>query len=252
QDVPDKTWMNITKPPGGTGVVVGDDFSTAGVFAVGTGGKNGSFSATSNDDIIWALSHNGGTGTHPGGVLLGDGDGNGATGSGSEVTLLLTKAQVAADFANPSTSSAVTIMLNQLIAAQLNIYNGDHDPGALNLSSNPGHDLVGEGVLWLQGALTAEPGTPTTTTPTSSPLWTSKFYDTGIYETALGHNIMVSGQDLKNVLEAFNQDHIVTTSDLPASLIGWSNDGVHIVGAVHPNTPNAFWLVAYEHGLVTG
>ena len=226
--VQDTTWGNIVDKPGG---LIGNAFTDAGnsVSVVQKGNKY-----TGNDDILLAL--------HKGGILLGDanGDGNSIAG-GSEFTQFLSTAAAVTDLGNSSAGNATTIMLNQLIAAQLNIYNGDNDPGSYHPGSQVGHDLVGEGVMWLNGLFSGTPGA------TSAASWTAKTFDT--HEQRADHSeILVSGQDLKNVLQAFNQNQIVTSAD--DKWVGWSPDnGVTILG-IHANTPDAFWLVAQEHGVI--
>jgi SdrD B-like domain len=241
----DNVWANIVDKTNG---LFGDDFSAAGVKVDSTGsGKKLTYLPDSNDDIIWALSHNGGTGFDPGGILLGDANGNGKADPG-EVTSLKTIGQVHTDFATSSTGDARVIMLNQLDAAQLNIYNGDKDPGSYNLSSKPGHDLVGEGVMWLQGNFSGTPGT------TSADSWNKQTFDTGQLWTVnqgthhIGDELLVSGQDLKNVLQAFNQNQIVTSSN--GQYVGWSGDGGLTIVGIHANTPDAFWQVAAEHHVI--
>jgi len=168
-DTQDTVWANIVDKTDG---VWGDAFSAAGVkigISSSGGAKKIVYTSDSNDDIIWALSHNGGTGTDPGGILLGDANGNGQTDAlNGEVTSLRTISQVKTDLAASSLGDAKVIMLNQLDAAQLNIYNGDNDPGSYHLDSKAGHDLVGEGVMWLAGAFSGTPG------KTSDPSWTAQ------------------------------------------------------------------------------
>ncbi len=247
-DTRDTVWANIVDKTDG---IWGDSFSAAGVFIHLTGsGKKIVYSSDSNDDIIWALSHNGGTGFDPGGILLGDANGNGKTDAADgELTSLRSIATVKADLAASSLGNAKTIMLNQLDAAQLNIYNGDKDHGSYLLSTKPGHDLVGEGVMWLNGAFSGTPGT------TSAASWTAQTFDTGLQWTVnqgshhIGDELLVSGQDLKNVLQAFNQNQLVTSADDQS--VGYSNDGgVTILGVAYANTPDNFWLVAAEHHLI--
>ncbi len=234
----DTTWGNIVDKPGG---LFGDAFTAHLVSVAQQGNK-----FTGNDDILNALTGHGATGVQ-GDVLLGDANGNGIADPG-EVTKLLPNSQALGDLTTSAGGNAQTIMLSQLVAAQLNVYNGDQDPGVANLASKAGHDLIGEAVQWLNGTLVGEGGASTST---SGAQWNSKFFDTGIANPSNPtHDIMVSGQDIKNVLQAFNQDQIVTSKD--GGLIGWSNDGGITVVGVHANTPDEFWLVAQQHGVITG
>jgi uncharacterized repeat protein (TIGR01451 family) len=249
----DTTWGNLWHQPGG---LWGDDYSAANVVIAAA--KKG---FTGNDNIIWGLPNHGDSGpSGAAGVLLGDADGDGTNlwyngtshVAGVENTQFMSLSAAQTALAASSTGNSQTIMLNQLIAAQLNIYNGDHDPGSYNLNTAPGHDLVGEAVQWLKGSLLHEPldgAGNTVKFLTSDVAWTSKFFDTGISVSGHGE-IMASGQDIKNVLQAFNQGNIVTAAN--DSLIGWTTDGgVHLLG-VHANTPDNFWLVAYENHVITG
>jgi hypothetical protein len=256
----DQTWMNITQngvagdsthPNTNTGALIfGNDFSANGVFAHGGSGKKAAYTSDSNDNIMWAL-HNGATGNYSN-ILLGDADGNGVQDHGETLlsTKLITGNEAFTDLNTSSTGNSKTIMLNQLVAAQLNIYNGDHDPGSYSLTTTAGHDLVGEAVQWLNGTLLGE---PVNSGKTSDAAWTTKFFDTGIANTNTpdpNDHIMVSGQDIKNVLEQFNMNHIVTSSD--DKWVGWSTDGGVTILGIHANTPDNFWLVALEHNVITG
>jgi hypothetical protein len=237
----DVTWGNIVDKAGG---LWGDAFTASTVAVTAQGNKY-----AGNDDILYGLTGHG-AGNIQGDVMLGDANGNGVADTG-EATMLLANSTALADLTASATGKSQTIMLDQLVAAQLNVYNGDPDPGSYHLGdlAYPGHDLIGEAVLWLNGLLPGETGMNANTNKTSDGAWNNKFFDTGISVSGHGE-IMVSGQDIKNVLQAFNQDNIVTAAN--DSLIGWSTDGgVHVLG-VHANTPDNFWLVAYEHGVITG
>jgi hypothetical protein len=241
-------WGNLVDKPDG---LWGDFYTSSEIHVIQTGSKY-----AGDDDIIYALGQAGPVAkgsVDPHGVLLGDANGDGQQ-DGYEGTKLFTITDAQKALAASSLGDAKTIMLNQLIAAQLNVYNGDKDPGSYVDPSlpppTPGHDLVGEGVLWLNGQFSGAPGT------TSAASWTSHTpgvaFDTHEQWTMnvgthhIGDEIYASGQDLKNVLQAFNQNQIGTSAD--DHWVGWNNGGV-LVG-VHENTADAFWLVAAEHGLL--
>ena len=62
-------------------------------------------------------------------------------------------------------------------------------------------------------------------------------------------NVRATGEDLKNVLMAFNSNKLVTSS---ASQVGWNQnttDPEHVVNAVDVvlNEPDAFWLIAQNN-----
>ncbi|AMN43730.1 MSCRAMM family protein [Rhodoplanes sp. Z2-YC6860] len=235
----DTTWANIVDKAGG---LFGNEFTDAGNNVSVTQGKGGKY--TGNDDIINKIGA-----TH---FLLGDANGNGIADPG-ENAQGRSITQVVTDFGNTSQGNEVTILLNQLDAAQLNIYNGAHDPGSYNFGnpiSPAGHDLVGEGVKFLQGLFSGAVQNTATSTNLSS--WTSHdpsvAFDTHQTRGPGGTEIYASGQDLKNVLQAFNQGQIVTSND--NTLVGWSTDQGITVTGVHANTPDAFWLVAWEHGVI--
>ncbi|QOZ46548.1 hypothetical protein XH89_26065 [Bradyrhizobium sp. CCBAU 53340] len=239
--VGDATWGQLFDKPGG----LWGDSTTApfmGVTQKGSAYSIGSKTPAGDDILYGLLPNHGGAGAGTGGVLLGDANGNGVI-DNNENTLPLSHASALSYETASATGNAYSVMLAQLVAAQLNIYNGDMDPGAgLNGAAGGGHDLVGEAVAWLVA------NGPSTLT--SSTAWTTKTFDTHIADASNpGHDIMVSGQDIKNVLQAFNQEQIVTSKD--GSFIGWSNDGgVTLVGVAFSNTPDAVWTLSHLHGLV--
>ena len=59
---------------------------------------------------------------------------------------------------------------------------------------------------------------------------------------------MVSGQNLKNALEAFNVDQLVTS--MAGFQVGWNNNGV--VTDISANTGNSFWTVLKENQVIAG
>jgi hypothetical protein len=203
------------------------------------------------------------------GILLGDADGNGAT-NGTENTLFVSFAAarqiiMSSDSANDTRQ----ILMKQALAAQLNIYNGVKDP----------NDLVGEAVTWLKGGpSTLNPNSPYAYTDGSSGkvdtnqdgVLSSSEYNTtskaftfdangstrtgnaltssldawqknvDVYNAA-STTVWADGQGLKNALEAFNLDKLVTSSD--GALVGWTTDHGLTVTNVYDNTVlDNFWL----------
>src|SRR5262249_19194529 len=155
-------------------------------------------------------------------------------------------------------------MLNQAIAAQLNIYNGDTDPGSAWSSGSTydklAGDMITEATLWLKtygGSLISDGNiTSSDYNATTKPFALDASYNptqfwktpvdvngntgSGIYQTA-------TGEDLKNVLMAFNSNKLVTdgvevawnTSSTPATTIT-PTDG-------RANGPDTFWDLVHDH-----
>jgi hypothetical protein len=226
------------------------------------------------------------------GVLLGDADASG-TGNGGEVTLSLPwlSADLVVAGSTSTSSDARLILMQQAVAAQLNIDNHDADPGFL--SANGGYDLLGTAVKWLTGKLafsdgnavsaaynvdngpingvldsgagkTFELNTSNTTLDkggsldfvgTSTSDWGvvkvgTKFDGNFVVDSNLsallgGKYVEATGQDLKNALQAFNQDQLVTSAD--GSLIGWNVGGV--ISDVQTNNQDGMWKVLTDHSI---
>ncbi|MBZ9868681.1 hypothetical protein LB515_25185, partial [Mesorhizobium sp. CA15] len=190
-------------------------------------------------------------------LLLGDSNGNGTT-DANEHTLLIS-ISLAKSIESASTSGdARVIMLQQAIAAQLNIDNHVAQP----------NDLVGEAVMWLTGqGAWANLGVNVDTNSdgivdqngsalggsavkTSSTAWT-KYVDvtdasTGITDWNGGKE--ADGEGLKNALMWFNQGQLVTSG--PGGHVAWFN-GTSIIDE-HPNTLDQFWVTLHEVGGLTG
>jgi uncharacterized repeat protein (TIGR01451 family) len=232
----------------------------------------------SSKDVLYALpTHGYGEFdlTHAGtelGVLLGDADANG-TDNGGEVTLglslLIAQKLVSA---NLSTKSDARLnLLQQAVAAELNVYNHADDPG--KLSANGGNDLLGTAVKWLTGQLTLANGNPIptnwniddngngildsgteisftakgisfsgTAVATSSADWKSDFL---IDDNASGPDVYATGEQLKNALEAFNQGKLVTSAD--GLWVGWNVGG--IISDAQTNDQDGLWKVLIDHGI---
>jgi hypothetical protein len=62
-------------------------------------------------------------------------------------------------------------------------------------------------------------------------------------------SVSADGEGLKNALQAFNMDQLVTSND--GTLVGW-NTGSSIID-VHQNGPDAFWGILHDanHNLAT-
>src|SRR5262249_474747 len=154
-------------------------------------------------------------------------------------------AAAASIISQSSSGDGHIIMLNQAIAAQLNIDNGVTEPA----------DIVGQAVQWLtgsglynggagnvdtnhDGALSVGSGTTyefntrtsaltATALNTSSTAWKGFVNDPTV-------NVASTGEGLKNALEAFDTGKLVTQG----SDVGWSN-GTSVVD-VHSNTQDHF------------
>jgi hypothetical protein len=200
------------------------------------------------------------------GGLLGDANGDGRTDNG-ETTLFIPLA-AAQQLINSSDSSldARQILMKQAITAQLNIDNGDKDPG-LYPGQSAGHDLIEEAVKWLTGQapFTYSDGRTgnvdtnhdgileinglgssgieynTTLAAFSSPALASseqawQAYVDPIHSPPQTGDIMVNGQDVKNALQAFNLNQLITS--MAGFHVGWNNNGT--VNDVHANTADTF------------
>jgi hypothetical protein len=205
-----------------------------------------------------------------GSVLIGDLNGNGNTDTG-ENTLLISKA-IAQNILSSSVVSDNRIsMLQQTIAAQLNIYNGDKNPGSAwnpaNLSDKAAGDLITEAVVWLKAyggsafsdsnidsadyTISAKKGGSFNTLLSASQ--GKEFWTTTRDVDGTSKNIQASGEDLKNVLEAFNKNKLVTMAD---GTVGWnsatnSETALQVVGAV-ASGPDGFWAVAHDGIISSG
>jgi hypothetical protein len=215
------------------------------------------------------------------GVLLGDVQGS--AGAAGPVSLFISSA-AAAQLINSSDTAidARQILAKAAIAAQLNIENGVKDAGSLSASS--GQDLVGLATQWLEGKMpfiyVGSSGNVTTITAdgilesgatgtagieynTTTKAFTSTAQvasgnewnlavDTGVANPLTGHDFMMSGQDIKNALQAFNQNQLVVSSD--GKLVGWDASGA--VGAtptfVHQNDASGALAVLVSAGIIHG
>jgi uncharacterized repeat protein (TIGR01451 family) len=198
-----------------------------------------------------------------GDVLLGDVNHSGAI-EGNEVGLLVSYT-VANSILSASTSDHRLSMLQQAIAAQLNIDNYDVNPGD-PWGPNPqvgdkiAGDMITEAVQWLKtyGGAALSDGVLNTSDYSTS---TGKFLtaltaaqDTVFWNTSKDvdgttNNTKATGEDLKNVLMAFNTNKLVTSND---DQIGWNQnttDPQHIVNVigVTVNSADAFWDIVHDN-----
>ncbi|HEV2099626.1 MAG TPA: hypothetical protein VGR45_11965 [Stellaceae bacterium] len=277
-------------------------------------GKLVSSGVLSSPDVLYALPTHGTVnyGTSPSsnqppdvmanvGVLLGDANANGVADTG-EATLSLPWL-AATDLVNASLSNKSDARLNllqQAVAAQLNIDNLDPDPGLLSAGS--GGDLMGTVVQWLKSSL---PFSSTKAPPPASlkynvdnnnPMGVAGVLDSGTtssfeFNTSKGvldfggsvdaistsstdwspvqagnfskdgyfvvvdqaltgkvlsnEDVVATGQDLKNALQAFNMDQLVT--NLSGGSVGWNNNGV--ISDVQTNDAAGMWKVLTDHGI---
>ncbi|MHB2170009.1 DUF7507 domain-containing protein [Alsobacter sp. R-9] len=201
-----------------------------------------------------------------GGVLIGDANGNGVA-DGNETTFFVTGQQAALALVSSSDSTGSDvrqILLKQAIVAQLNIYNGDKDPGQTPSGTpNPVGDLVGEAAAWLKayggsplsdGVLDSSDYKYTSSTKTwaftSGLTGKTDFWSTLHDVDSTSSDVWVTGQGLKNTLEAYNKNQLVVTGD--DKWVGWNPGGEASYVPVDPvaDIADAFWKVAKDHGVV--
>jgi hypothetical protein len=231
----------------------------------------------SGTDVLYALPNHGASG--PGGavgVLLGDANGNGTSDMGSNA--LFVPLSAATQLINSSASANDTrqILLRHALAAQLNIDNGDRDPG-LTTGATVGTDLISVAVAWLkgQGPFIYSDGSSGKVDFVGA----TGVLDSGISGTAIDYNTKtasftstqltsntnawnqsvalglsptdfhISGEDLKNALQAFNQNQLITSRD--GTTVGW-NTGNGAMTDIHTNNAAGFWTVLKDAGVIHG
>ncbi|WP_214476608.1 hypothetical protein [Mesorhizobium sp. dw_380] len=192
-------------------------------------------------------------------LLLGDSNGDGFANDAHDLLISISLAK--AIESSSTGGDARVIMLQQAIAAQLNIDNHVAQP----------NDLVGEAVMWLKGegtwsglgiisvdadnnGIVDQNGAALlgAAVKTSSNAWT-KYVDvtdasSGITDWNGGKE--ADGEGLKNALMWFNQGQLVTSGSGPTDHVAWFN-GTSIIDE-HPNTLDQFWLTLHEVGGLTG
>ncbi|QKC70604.1 beta strand repeat-containing protein [Mesorhizobium loti] len=220
-----------------------------------TGHESNPTKSAFNSGVIWGLDINP---RHDGNLLLGDSNGNGVADAG-EHTLLISNSLAKAIESSSTGGDARVIMLQQVIAAQLNIDNHVAQP----------NDLITEAMMWLKGegvwaglnvnvdggdgiidGNAAGTGLAGSALKTSSTAWT-KYVDvtdpsSGITDWNGGKE--ADGEGLKNALMWFNQGQLVTSG--AGGHVAWF-DGANIIDE-HPNTLDQFWLTLHEVGGLTG
>jgi len=234
--------------------------------------KSGVLSA---QDVLYALPNHGASGPSGAvGILLGDSYGTGTTASGDDT--LFVGVTAASQIINSSDSANDTrqILMRHALAAQLNIDNGDKTPGLL--SATVGSDIISLAVSWLRGegpfiysdgssgnvdlrgtAHVLDSGTSgstidyntvgakfTTTTLTSNTKAWNQAVALGVSPT----DFHLSGQDLKNALQAFNQNQLMVSAD--GTKVGWNVNGS--MTDIHANTAVGFLTVLKDSGVIVG
>lgn len=212
-----------------------------------------------NSGVLSALDINP---RHDGFLLLGDANGNGKADAG-ESTLLISDTLAASILSSSTTGDARVIMLQQTIAAQLNIDNGKVQP----------NDLIGEAVKWLTGkdawsgngfTVDADNNGYVDTSgnklagsavSTSGNAW-QKFVDvtdssTGIADWNGGKE--ADGEGLKNALMWWNDGHLVTST---SGQVAYDTNGT-AAGGINPatvnlNTLDEFWVTLHQQTSLTG
>ena len=228
--------------------------------------RSGVLSAT---DVLFALPNQGKSG--PGGeigVLLGDSNRNGVQDSGENTLFVSLKAAQQLIASSVAANDTRQILTRHALAAQLNINNGDKSPGGMTV----GADLISKAVSWLKGSgpfiysdgssgkidtnvngvLTAGT-TGTIEYNTITAAFTSTILTSNKMawqqQVAMGFSpsdFYVSGEELKNGLQAFNENQLVTSAD--GSLVGWNNGGG--MTNAHTNNASGMWTVLRDAGIV--
>jgi hypothetical protein len=198
-----------------------------------------------------------------GDVLLGDTNHDGLI-TGDEVGILVTSAVAKSILSSSVTGDHRITMLQQAIAAQLNIDNHDVNPGdpwsPSNATDKLAGDMITEAVQWLKaygGSAFSDDVLNTIDYSTSTGKFLTaltatqdaSFWTTSRDADGTTNDIHATGEDLKNVLMAFNTNKLVTSA---FDQIGWNQnttDPQHIVNlvGVQANGPDAFWDLAHDN-----
>jgi protocatechuate 3,4-dioxygenase beta subunit len=221
-------------------------------------------------DVLRSLPNQGRSG--PGGavgVLLGDVNANGVTDAGENTLFVSLKAAQQLVASSVSANDTRQILARHAIAAQLNIDNGDRAPGGTTV----GADLISKAVSWLKGQgpfvysdgstgkvdVTGAIGVLDVGTSgsidynTSNAAFTSASLSSSKMawqqDKALGlasTDFYVSGEELKDALQAFNENRLVTSAD--GSKVGWSNG--YGMTNIHTNNATGAWTVLRDAGVI--
>ncbi|WGR92980.1 hypothetical protein MTX26_24065 [Bradyrhizobium sp. ISRA443] len=198
---------------------------------------------------------------HDGNLLLGDSNHNGVADDAHD--LLISDALAASILSSSTSGDARIIMLQQTIAAQLNIDNGKAEP----------NDLIDEAVMWLTGkgawsgngfTVDADNNGIIDTSggklagsavSTSGNAW-QKYVDvtdpsSGIADWNGGKE--AEGEGLKNALMWWNDGHLVisTSGQVAYDTNGTSAGGIN-PATVNLNTLDEFWLTLHQQTSLTG
>lgn len=201
-----------------------------------------------------------------GDVLLGDVNNNGIV-DNNEVHIRVSNAVAVSILSSSVQGDHRISFLQQAIATQLNIDNGDRNPGE-PWGTNPqvgdklAGDLITEAVQWLKAYGGSGSGTTTVSfadgTLDGNEYKSGKFVssqttaqDTSFWSTTrdvdgTAANVQADGENLKDVLEAFNQNKLVTSN---SDQVGWNTlgeGGLNVVD-VRADGPDVFWWVAGSH-----
>ena len=221
-------------------------------------------------DVLRSLPNQGKSG--PGGavgVLLGDVNANGVTDSGENTLFVSLTAAQQLIASSVSANDTRQILARHAIAAQLNVDNGDRAPGGMTV----GADLISKAVSWLKGqgpfvysdgstgkvdvtgiSAVLDAGTSgsidyntnhaafTSTVLSSSKMAWQQDKALGLAST----DFYVSGEELKDALQAFNENKLVTSAD--GSKVGWNNG----YGMANAQTNNAtgVWTVLRDANVI--
>lgn len=204
-------------------------------------------------------------------VLLGDLNGDGQTSAG-ENTIMVSNGVASALLSSKVSGDARVSMLQQAIAAQLNIYNGVINPGdspdaAVGYQSLAG-DLITETTLWLKtwgggtksgsasnlfadGVLNASDYniSKASLTDVQSAAQRALFWNTSVDVDSTDRNIHATGEDLKNLLDAFNNNKLITSAE---GQVAWNDNDVSPETIVEPvgvemNVADSFWAVGHDY-----
>jgi hypothetical protein len=196
-------------------------------------------------------------------LLLGDSNGNGKVDDAHDLWISVPLGKKLESLS--TTGDARVIMLQQTIAAQLNIDN--HTPQPFNVIDESVMWLTGKGA-WTGNGVNVDPnndgivdGTNIalsgTAIKTSSAAWQAPHdvVDTVANTNAFDFNSTTSGyheadgEGLKNALMWFNQDQLVASGNGPSDLVAWNNGGTIVSNTVHANGQDQFWDTLHQAGL---
>lgn len=184
-------------------------------------------------------------------LLLGDSNANGLTDDAHDLKISISLAK--SILAGATGGDARLILLQQAIAAQLNINNGTPQP----------NNLIDEAVMWLtkKGAwsgngFTVDANNDGVVDQTGNALGGAKVATGGAawgtpVDVFDGPTVSkVTGEGLKNALEWYDLGKLVATGPTAADSVAYFN-GTNFVGE-QPNDVDNFWLTLHAVGGLTG